>query len=105
MQSIRNNFVLTAAVKKDPEVFLRPKEMVYIPMKYLSYEANHSCSQETPGSGEVNAGLRSANAASLNRSLSTKIHRINFVTVGTSSNMMYMIGKSAGGQMSQLTTI
>ena len=72
-------------MKSDPEVFLRPKETVYIPMKYLSYEANHSCSPETPGSGEVNAGLRSANAKSLNKSLSTRINRINFVSVGTSS--------------------
>lgn len=65
-------------MRPEPEVFLRPKETVFIPMKYLSFEANHSCSPDTPGSSEVNA----ANANTLNKSLATKVHKVNFVSVG-----------------------
>ena len=63
-------------------MFLRPKETVYIPMKYVSFEANHSCTPESPGGSEVNAAMRSSNAAGLNKSLATRLHKVHFHSVG-----------------------
>lgn len=68
--------------KKDPQVFLRPKETVYIPMKYVSFEANHTCTPESPGGEGVNSAMRSSNASGLNKTLSTRIHKVHFHSVG-----------------------
>ena len=68
--------------KRDPELFLRPKETVYIPMKYISFEANHACAAEAPGSSDINSAMRTTNAAGLNKTMSTRMHKVYFNTVG-----------------------
>ncbi|KAF6016808.1 NPHP4 [Bugula neritina] len=72
----------TEVTRKDPEVFLRPKETVYIPMKYVSYEANHNCSSDSPGLSDLNSAMRSTNAAGLNKTMSTRLHKIHFNALG-----------------------
>jgi len=78
-----------SVTRKDPEVFLRPKETVYIPMKYVSYEANHNCSSDSPGLSDLNSAMRSTNAAGLNKTMSTRLHKIHFNALGRTCSAYY----------------